>query len=400
MARGAEEFWRVAERAMRSAGLHPLEPYVNATAAWRSRCVRCERVVSTSYNKVQQGRNPCPYCAGTKLDVEDRIEVMRSAGLVPLVAYPGSHAHWKSRCERCAGTVSPTYHDVQSGKGGCAQCSPSAPVDPKMAVRVMKEAGLDPLVPFPGSNAAWRSRCQVCKKVVTPRYSNVRLRRKGCKFCAKNGVDPKDAVKLMRSKGLDPQVDYPGGNAPWPCICRGCGSEVIPSYTNISAGQVPCKYCAKTRVDPKRAVAKMRGWGLEPEEPFPGIHQPWTCTCLRCRRKVMVRYAIARKGTTRCPLCDKARRTLTPRVDETEAAEVMRRMGGVDPLVSYPGAAIKWRCRCMECGQVVTPTYANVRAGHRGCRHCAHQPIPAKQGGWGLKAAMSGVGRSRARLTG
>jgi len=54
----AEGFWRVTERVMRSAGLHPLEPYVKATAPWRSRCTRCQKLVSTTYNEVQQGHNP------------------------------------------------------------------------------------------------------------------------------------------------------------------------------------------------------------------------------------------------------------------------------------------------------------------------------------------------------
>jgi hypothetical protein len=256
----------------------------------------------------------------------------------------------------------------------------------------MRAAGVEPLDPYPGSNAPWRCRCRTCKKVVTPRYGNVRLRGKGCKFCARAVVDAKDAEKLMRSKGLRPLVGYRGANAPWLCACSRCGAELTPSYTAISAGKIPCKYCAKTRVDPRRAIASMRGWGLEPEEPFPGVHQPWICTWLRCRRRVRVCYAIARKGVTRCPHCDKAPRRLKARVEEAAAAEIMRRIGGVEPLVSYPGSAIKWRCRCMRCGQVVTPTYQNVRANHLGCRHCAREA--------GLEVVGAARKRGRKRLPG
>lgn len=356
---------------MRLAGLQPLAPYVKATAPWSSRCLRCGKIVFISYNKVQQGRHPCSYCAGTKLGVEDRTKVMRVAGLEPLAAYPGSHAHWKCRCCRCARIVRPTYHDVQAGKGGCRWCCPSPPVDPKAAIKAMRAAGLQPLDPYPGSASPWRCRCRTCGKVVTPRYGNVRLRQRGCKFCAQVVVEAKSAEKLMRSKGLRPQVAYPGANKPWACLCQKCDAKLTPSYTAIAAGQTPCKYCAKTRVDPRKAVASMRGWGLEPKEPFPGVQEPWTCTCIRCRRTVRVRYAIARNGRTRCPFCDKTRRTPVVRVDEAAAVRIMRRVGHVEPLVSYPGSALKWRCRCLECRRIVSPTYSNVRAGHRGCGRCA-----------------------------
>lgn len=48
----------------------------------------------------------------------------------------------------------------------------------------------------------------------------------------------------------------------------------------------------------------------------------------------------------------------------------MKRLGRVKPLEAYPGNQRPWRCQCLDCGAIVTPTLASVRNGRRGCRQC------------------------------
>jgi hypothetical protein len=63
------------------------------------------------------------------IDPAQAAEVMRAAGLEPLTAYPGAHAPWPCRCQRCHEAVTPRYRAVQPcystiqrGSGGCRWC--------------------------------------------------------------------------------------------------------------------------------------------------------------------------------------------------------------------------------------------------------------------------------------
>ena len=78
----------------------------------------------------------------------DARKVMISAGLTPLVQYPGANKPWKSKCRKCKQIVSPHYSSIQSGTG-CGVCAGKV-VIPEMAIKLMKKANLKPLVPYPG----------------------------------------------------------------------------------------------------------------------------------------------------------------------------------------------------------------------------------------------------------
>jgi recombinational DNA repair protein (RecF pathway) len=57
-------------------------------------------------------------------------------------------------------------------------------------------------------------------------------------------------------------------------------------------------------------------------------------------------------------------------VDPAAAAEIMRK-AGLEVLSPYPGAGLPWPCRCATCGKEVTPSYNSVRRGHAGCKWCS-----------------------------
>jgi hypothetical protein len=55
-----------------------------------------------------------------------------------------------------------------------------------------------------------------------------------------------------------------------------------------------------------------------------------------------------------------------------ETASRVMLAAGVEPITPYPGTMQPWRCRCLTCHQVVTPSFGNVRRGvSKGCRYCA-----------------------------
>jgi hypothetical protein len=116
---------------MREHGLEVLEPYVNASTPWKSRCLACGHVGSPALAGVASGRRGgCFECgkrkvAATKiLDADVAAAVMRAAQLEPLDPYPGSAKPWRCLCLRCEREVRPHRAGVLKGQGGCKFCAP------------------------------------------------------------------------------------------------------------------------------------------------------------------------------------------------------------------------------------------------------------------------------------
>ena len=146
-------------------------------------CKKCGRESSPQYQSIRQGRG-CGYCSGKRIDLAEAKATMLDAGVVPLVDFPGTHSPWLCRCVVCGEEVSPTYNSINSGgQGGCAICA-GRKVKPEAAVEVMRAAGLEPLVEFPGSGTPWLCQCMKCSAEVKPRYSGVQQGQGGCSACA------------------------------------------------------------------------------------------------------------------------------------------------------------------------------------------------------------------------
>ena len=230
---------------MRAAGLEPLEPFANTRLPWRCQCTTCKREVSPSYTKVRAGRG-CAYCSLARVDPDEAIATMRTAGLEPLEPYPGADAPWRCQCTTCKHEVSPTRSSVRGGRG-CAYCAGNR-VDHDEAIATMRTAGLEPLEPYPGAGVPWRCQCMTCKRDVTPMYSSVQSRQGGCAYCAGRRVDPDEAAAVMVAAGLEPLVPFPGTGVPWRCQCATCKRDVTPMYSSVRAGG-GCRFCSTGGID-------------------------------------------------------------------------------------------------------------------------------------------------------
>ena len=62
------------------------------------------------------------------------------------------------------------------------------------------------------------------------------------------------------------------------------------------------------------------------------------------------------------------------RLDPKDAEEVMLK-AGLKPIEDFRFGHLPWRCVCIKCEKVVTPSYANVRNGHAGCAYCAGKKV-------------------------
>ena len=354
-----------AAAAMRSAGFEPLVPYMGVDTPWLSKCRQCSRQVQPTLSNVRAGKR-CRYCNGHTVIPDEAMALMRSAGLEPLVPYPGANTPWKCRCTVCGFEPTPTLNSARNGHG-CRNCAGQV-LDPAEAVRIMRAAGLEPKIPYPGADTPWPCRCIACGNNPSPSLSSVRAG-SGCKYCGriKSGqarrIPEADAVAVMRAARLEPVVPYPGANNSWQCRCATCGRTISPSLATVRTGTgTGCSYCARKAVDPADAEQVMRTAHLDPQAPYPGALKPWPCVCTVCGKLVRPILNNIRKGQG-CEYCSRRK------VDPSDAEQVMLD-AGLHPLDPYPGAGRKWRCRCAHCGKTVSPLLNNIRRGV-GCKYCA-----------------------------
>jgi hypothetical protein len=233
---------------MRAAGLEPLEPYVSSNTPWKCRCVECSEEHEPRYQNIRAGWGGCRTCryrkqAAAQRGPEDKaIAIMLAAGLQPLVPYRSNHEPWRCKCLVCGEEPSPTLKNISSGKSaGCAFCAGRA-VIPEDAVAVMRTAGLEPLVPYPGSGLPWPCRCIRCEWPVSPSYSSVKSGGQ-CKRCSAGTPTSDEAVAFIRSRRLQPLEPFKNATAQWRCQCMKCGKIVNPVYADVRRNPGGCKWC-------------------------------------------------------------------------------------------------------------------------------------------------------------
>ena len=105
-----------------------------------------------------------------------------------------------------------------------------------------------------------------------------------------------------------------------------------------------------------------------PISKYPGSTTPWESKCLRCGEIVQPRLNAVQSGRRQCGFCSGSR------VKETVALLTFT-SAGVTPISPFPGANKPWQSKCKVCKRIITPTYANIKAGHRGCAYCSGKKI-------------------------
>ena len=291
--------------------------------------------------------------------------------LEPLVPFPGSQKPWKSKCLITGKVVSPTYGKVRDFGHRCIYCSRNV-VDPLEAVKLMKKSGFKTLIPYPGSNIPWKSQCLTCMKITLPTYWNV-AKGIGCKFCGGRAVDPKDAVKIMKVRGFKTLEPYPGATKGWLVRCNQCKKE-FKAVFHSSQTRNGCKYCAGKVVDESDLLIRLKELRLKPIEKYQSAKVPWKCKCLVCNHIVQPTWNRIKQGRGHCAYCAQRR------VDIPVALKFMKSIG-LKPLVDFPGSNKPWKCKCLVCGFDATPRWSDLQQGQGGCSNCAD---------WGLNYQKPG----------
>ena len=359
-----------ARKIMMAGGFKPLVPYEKSSIPWKSQCRKCKKEVSPTLNNVKSKGVSCPFCAGNAVHIDDVMKLMRASKLKPLEPFPGAKKSWKCECQVCGQVVSPTFSSLKQG-GGCKFCARSRVglanlTDETEAIEIMKAAGLKPLEPYRGSGIPWKCKCLKCKREVNPRLSTVKSKNSGCAFCSGMRVDENEALRILKKNKLKPLEPYPGNKQPWKCVHIPCGKTVTPRYNSLQRGQGPCKYCARTAIDPKDAVTLFVSKGLNPIEPYSGdSKKPWRSIHVPCGNEVSPTYNIIQRNESMgCKFCS------DQFVDPDEAFQFMIDRG-FQPLVPYPGSKTGWDSTHLVCGNKVRPSFGKIKMGRVGCPACS-----------------------------
>lgn len=283
-------------------------------------CGRCGRPIKAmglcQMHYARKGRSGSVVLDGNprkRLTTEQTRPIMILNGFMPLSEYPGNaRTPWPAVClvETCGRESSPTYDNVRRRGHCCKWCSKRA-IDPEEASQVMRNAGLEPLTPYPGRNSTpWPCACHACHETVTPCYASIAYNGAGCNACGnrraadKKRTPERAAVAVMRAAGFDPLEPFQDAKTPWRsrCLDPACGKESSPTLSRVKGGS-GCGYCKGTRRDVQEAVVAMLQAGLEPLEPYPGSGSPWLVRCKECLFERPAYLDNIRQGIGICPSC-------------------------------------------------------------------------------------------------
>ena len=358
---------------MNRAGLKPLEIYNGNIKPWKSKHLKCGRIVYPTLNSIKRGQGPCKYCAGKAVYPPDAVKLFLSKGLKPVEPYPGDNKKpWRSIHIACGNKVSPKYAIVARGESmGCHHCSDQF-VDPDEAYQFYLSKNLQPLVPYPGTNNPWKSIHLICGSEIKPRYTHIKSGRVGCLVCAgKVPITQAKAFAFYRSKGLEPKEKFKGPHHPWKSVHTVCGRNVSPRWASVQQGNGVCEYCSGNKVDMKEVKQLLKENKLKPLVSYPGGKVGWRCIHLPCGRKVSPTYGALRSGQGPCEFCSKNM------VGEKEAYALLKK-NKYTPLIDFPGGSKSCLCIHTVCGTKVEVRAAYLRRGNVGCSFCAGtKPITA-----------------------
>ncbi|WP_424536905.1 hypothetical protein ACOZ38_45035 [Sphaerisporangium viridialbum] len=196
--------------------------------------------------------------------------------------------------------------------------------------------------------------------------------------------NPENAKQAMIARGVWPVAEFPGTQAAWPCRCMTCGEYVTPRYNNTVNKKVGgCKYCGKS----KAAAAQQK---LDAEEAkqsmirrgvWPVAPYVNTLTPWPCRCMACGEYV----SPTYANVASKGQGGCAPcaireRMLDSDAAKQEMVNRGVWPISAFPNTSSKWLCVCMACGDFVKTSYNSVvHHGNGGCERCGRPDLDPDQ---------------------
>lgn len=195
--------------------------------------------------------------------------------------------------------------------------------------------------------------------------------------------DPEDISRRLKEAGLEPLESYKNAVSKIKCKCLSCGNIVFPRFAQIQQGLSGCKKCAmkkfgaKIKLDDELALSRLKQFGFEALEPYPGSHFKWRCRCLRCGDEVNLKLNLLTSGKSKgCIKCGIEDTTAKNRFSQDQAISRISIKGFV-PLEDYKTSHAPWLLRHNSCGSEFRMQLSSITSMDVGCPVCAGKQIRA-----------------------
>jgi hypothetical protein len=262
------------------------------------------------------------------------------------------------------------------------QLNVSKRTDPKLAERLMLEAGLKPLEPYKSANEKWKCLHLDCGQIVFPQYSLIKRGQGGCRPCsyAKTGlasrVSPEEALKKLKQQKLELVGKYKwvDKRTSFQIKCLLCNKKSNVNWDTLGkkGRNKGCEKCSRTsaglmQVTLEKHLELLAKHNLEAIGKHTGNSDLVKVRCLVCgKRKEVRRYFLLARKNLKLGCMDCAGAKIP---NPKKIAQVMKK-AKLEPLVPYPGGHAKWKCKCLNCGEIGYPAFNSILRGQGGCIPC------------------------------
>ena len=196
--------------------LEPLEPFQNAKAKWRCKCLCCGEEVTPTLSKAKRGFRSCTTCQYAEQGDKRRSSthtvttLLKKHGLVALEPYKTAVSLLGVRCLACGANLRIKTNTLQQGKClGCKECSRRSQSLSHATVEAgFRNSELELLEPYSGRTGdLLLCRCTRCDTVLYNSYKTLKqFGTRRCPTCGHTGglraSDPA-VLYLIRNKKLN-----------------------------------------------------------------------------------------------------------------------------------------------------------------------------------------------------
>jgi hypothetical protein len=174
---------------MKVSGFEPIGEFRGFTRPWTARCLKCGEISSPAPQWLAEGSG-CRWCAKNAPWTDSQVRKIAKLAKREFVE-PFSRASHPTlmKCLSCGSSSRVKPSTLLGSKGFCQSCKPSAEWTPDKAVQVLAAARMEPLEPFKSATTSWKSKCQICGTIGTPKLTNIASGQGGCKVCGNFGFD-------------------------------------------------------------------------------------------------------------------------------------------------------------------------------------------------------------------
>jgi hypothetical protein len=225
-----------------------ISDYLGANVPMNCRCKKCGQVFSPRFSNLKASRRGHNCVKWNSITSANARQELLIRGFEMIGPFEGTKKKTKSKCLTCGQISFPTISNLRSNPNqSCIFCK-GLVVNANEAMKYIENAGFQLIGKWVGASKPIKAICKKCGKNIEIRYSVIKQGH-GCAKCAGKLVDQDSAIKLMKIAGYEPIVPYPGSGKKWKCIHTLCGKEVSPVYGNIVSGRGGCSSCAKWGFD-------------------------------------------------------------------------------------------------------------------------------------------------------